>query len=292
MDYYKVLGIDENATKEEIQKAYDLQVKKYKEEVADEKRAEQFLNLFKEAYDELMEKKKYEEMFKEEDTFEESKIDNFHENEENNDLDYTSSSYDNDYLKDDMDYYEEDYDNENYDDEECYNDEPTRKNKKNKRKSKRNKKKRSNNIRKDKKAKYDNSHDNNYDDKENREEKYNKRRNKSKEEREEYASFSFIKLPFKILALPLIILLSIIIFILKIISIATWIVSKVIIIGAIGVASIHAYQIYIGQPRDYRIFAVCIAGFVLAIILPFIIKVFPKPLEGLNNSLKDFVMDR
>lgn len=57
MDYYKVLGIDENATKEEIQKAYDLQVKKYKEEVVDERRAEQFLNLFKEAYDELMEKR-------------------------------------------------------------------------------------------------------------------------------------------------------------------------------------------------------------------------------------------
>ena len=131
MDYYKVLGIDENATKEEIQKAYDLQVKKYKEEVVDERRAEQFLNLFKEAYDELMEKKKYEEMFKEKDTLEESKIDNFQESKENNDLHYTTSSYDNDYLKDCMDYDEEDY-YSNYD-EEYYDDEPRRKNKKNKR---------------------------------------------------------------------------------------------------------------------------------------------------------------
>ena len=220
-------------------------------------------------------------MFKEKDTLEESKIDNFQESKENNDLHYTTSSYDNDYLKDCMDYDEEDY-YSNYD-EEYYDDEPRRKNKKNKRKSKTNKGKRSNNTKKDR---Y-----NNYDDKENREEKYNKRKDKSKE-REEDTSFSLLKLPFKILALPLIILLSIIIYILKIISIATWLVSKVIIIGAIGVSSIHAYQIYIGQPKDYRIFAICIAGFILAILLPFIVKVLPKPLEGINNSLKDFVMDR
>ena len=37
MNYYKVLGIDENATKEEIKKAYDKQVQTFREEVKDEK---------------------------------------------------------------------------------------------------------------------------------------------------------------------------------------------------------------------------------------------------------------
>ena len=37
MNYYKVLGIEENATKEEIKKAYDKQVQKYREKVKEEK---------------------------------------------------------------------------------------------------------------------------------------------------------------------------------------------------------------------------------------------------------------
>ena len=53
MNYYKVLGIEENATKEEIKKAYDKQVQTFREEVKDEKRLEKFLDLFKEAYDAL-----------------------------------------------------------------------------------------------------------------------------------------------------------------------------------------------------------------------------------------------
>ena len=54
MNYYKVLGIEENATQEEIRQAYEKQVKLFKLEVKDEKRLDKFLDLFKEAYDALI----------------------------------------------------------------------------------------------------------------------------------------------------------------------------------------------------------------------------------------------
>lgn len=53
MNYYKVLGIEKNATQEEIKEAYNRQVEIFKEEVKDEKRLKKFLDLFKEAYDSL-----------------------------------------------------------------------------------------------------------------------------------------------------------------------------------------------------------------------------------------------
>lgn len=53
MNYYKVLGIEDNATQEEIKQAYDKQVQKFRDEVKDEKMLEKFLDLFKEAYNAL-----------------------------------------------------------------------------------------------------------------------------------------------------------------------------------------------------------------------------------------------
>ena len=295
MDYYKVLGIDENATKEEIQKAYESQVKKYKEEIKDEKRAEQFLNVFKEAYDELMKKKNFEEMFDKDDNFEGNEQNSNTYNIQNNSYDI-HNSYSDDYLEDDYDstyskedYYDNDYDDyDDYDEEDYYeedyydeDDNHIKKHKKNRKRSKRGSN--SSNL------KSNNRKENKYDRDKNKERE--KRIEKSRKDEEE-SSFSLIKIPFKILAIPLIALLSLIIVLIKIISFATWLVSKVIMAISIGVASIHCYQIYIGQPKDYRIFAICILGAVLALILPFVVKILPKPLEGLNNSLKDFVMDR
>ena len=46
VNYYKVLGIEENATQEDIKEAYNRQVQTFKEEVKDEKRLEKFLDLF------------------------------------------------------------------------------------------------------------------------------------------------------------------------------------------------------------------------------------------------------
>lgn len=53
MDHYKVLGVDENASMEEIKKAYEDKCKKFKYEIKDERRARDFINLFDKAYEEI-----------------------------------------------------------------------------------------------------------------------------------------------------------------------------------------------------------------------------------------------
>ncbi len=52
-DYYKLLGVEKNASKEEIKEAYEKQVEKIKKEVVNEKRLKQFLKMFDEAYEVL-----------------------------------------------------------------------------------------------------------------------------------------------------------------------------------------------------------------------------------------------
>lgn len=53
-DYHKLLGVEKNASKEEIKKAYEMQVEKMKKEVVNEKRLNQFLKIFDEAYEALI----------------------------------------------------------------------------------------------------------------------------------------------------------------------------------------------------------------------------------------------
>ncbi|NRT29067.1 curved DNA-binding protein CbpA [Clostridium beijerinckii] len=53
-DYHKLLGVEKNASKEEIKKAYEMQVEKIKKEVVNEKRLNQFLKIFDEAYEALI----------------------------------------------------------------------------------------------------------------------------------------------------------------------------------------------------------------------------------------------
>ena len=43
MNYYKVLGIEENASQDEIRQAYEKQVNTFKKEVKDQKRLKKFL---------------------------------------------------------------------------------------------------------------------------------------------------------------------------------------------------------------------------------------------------------
>ncbi|OSA95282.1 UNVERIFIED_ORG: molecular chaperone DnaJ [Clostridium botulinum] len=52
-DYHKILGVEKNASKEEIIEAYEKQVEKIKKEVVNEKRLNQFLKVFDEAYEVL-----------------------------------------------------------------------------------------------------------------------------------------------------------------------------------------------------------------------------------------------
>ncbi|NFI95493.1 molecular chaperone DnaJ [Clostridium botulinum] len=52
-DYHKILGVEKNASKKEIKEAYEKQVEKIKKEVINEKRLNQFLKVFDEAYEAL-----------------------------------------------------------------------------------------------------------------------------------------------------------------------------------------------------------------------------------------------
>ncbi len=52
-DYHKILGVEKNDSKEEIKEAYEKQVEKIKKEVVNEKRLNQFLKVFDEAYEVL-----------------------------------------------------------------------------------------------------------------------------------------------------------------------------------------------------------------------------------------------
>ena len=99
---------------------------------------------------------------------------------------------------------------------------------------------------------------------------------------------NLIKVPFKILVIPVILILSIIIFLFKIINLTCFLVSKVIIVGAIGIAAIHGYQIYIGHPMQWEIFALCALATIVAFFLPTIVRVVPNMLGKINTSLKNF----
>ena len=53
MENYKILGIDRNASMEEVQRAYKNKVREYRENITDEKRANAFIKVFDKAYEEI-----------------------------------------------------------------------------------------------------------------------------------------------------------------------------------------------------------------------------------------------
>ncbi len=57
MEHYKILGVDKNASMEEITKAYEDRINKFKEEIEDEKRAKSFIKVFDEAYEKIKEER-------------------------------------------------------------------------------------------------------------------------------------------------------------------------------------------------------------------------------------------
>lgn len=259
MEQYKILGVDENASMEEIKIAYENKVNKLKEEVKDERRAKAFIKVFNKAYEEIKferEKNQYKETF-----VNDSNRNSLNENSQKN-------------LKRDT---WDEYDNFQDDDESEI--------------KKRSKKSSSNNslMNKQKNDKKKPSKDRN---KEGNKENYKRDNTKKVANRKRSESSTIseaINILLKIIALPVIAVLSIIIFLCKVINLISWIATKVIIVGAIAVAAIHGYQVYIGQPMYYEVFVLCAVAFVVSLFLPSILKVVPSILVKINNKLKNFV---
>ncbi len=326
MNYYKVLGIEENATQKEIKEAYNRQVETFKEEVKDEKRLEKFLDLFKEAYDAL----KYEESIlqnQNEEIFDEEVSALFKKNKieekpvdisvNKEEVKFENQNIENSYAatvlmsreeilkesliqgnqmeeervifksKEDFEEGNEFFDNEDEKEEEDFEEKIIKKIKK-----KTNYKSRNNNSVKRNRVSKNNKEYNSRD--RDRDRSYNNKEiNKNviiKKEKDSDGILDLLLIPVKILVLPIIAILSILIFICRIISISSWIVAKVIIFGAIAISAIHGYRIYTGQiAKEYTVFVACIIGFIVSIFLPSIVRIVLNILQGTNSSLKNLI---
>lgn len=118
----------------------------------------------------------------------------------------------------------------------------------------------------------------------------NKRINKVANKQKSVGVTSIVLIPLKILALPIIAVLTLLGIICKVLSVSSWIVSKIIIIGAIAISAIHGYRIYTGQiPREYNIFVICAIGFIISIFLPSVLKLISSSVDTSNKVLKGFV---
>ena len=248
-DYYKVLGVEKNASKEEIKEAYEKQVEKIKKEVVNEKRLNEFLKLFEQAYEAL-------------NSLEESQLIDknatliMNPQEVQKELEVNNKS--NNYI--------------------------SRNNSKSKGRSASTKK---NNFtqkgiskNKDKKNKLK-------DNKEEKDRKQKAVEKSPKSNTKQI--FDLLMLPFKILALPLIAILSVIILLFQIINVVSWIATKLLIVGAISVGAIHLYQVKLGQVINYNILILAASVLLASFFLPYILKFVLKVFEKLNNVLKDFV---
>lgn len=248
-DYYKILGVEKNTSKEEIKEAYEKQVAKLKKEVINEKRLNQFLKIFDEAYEAL-------------NSLEEKQLIN-----ENTTL-----------IMNPQEVQEELQDNNksnNYID---------RSYSKNKGRSCSRKKigftEKSFTQNKDKKNKL------NYNKEEKgRKQKTAEKGSKS----DTKSILNLLELPFKILALPVIAVLSIVTVLLQIINIISWIATKLLIVGSISAGAIHLYQVKMGQTMNYNILILAVSVLLASFFLPYILKFTLKVLKTLNDVLKGFV---
>jgi len=247
-DYYKLLGVEKNASKEEIKEAYEKQVEKIKKEVVNEKRLDQFLNIFKQAYEALND-------------LEENQL-----NDENATLIMNQQEVQKE-LKTDKK-------SDNY---------LNRNNSKSKGRSVNRKNndltERGVSKNKDKRNK---SNDNK--EKKGRKPKAAEKRLKSNTKQ----IFDLLTLPFKILNLLLIGILTLIVILLQIINIISWIVTKVLIVGSISVGAIHLYQVKLGKDINYNILILAGSVLVASFFLPYALKFLLKVFEKLNNLLKKF----
>ncbi|MFW2491849.1 J domain-containing protein [Clostridium chromiireducens] len=253
-DYYKILGVEQNASKEEIKVAYEKQVEKLKKEVVNEKRLNQFLNIFDEAYEAL------------------SSLEQNQLTDENKTLIINPQEVQKVLEGDDK--------SKNYID-----------GVNSKRKGRTSNRKKNNFTEKvvpQNKEKKNVYKKNKFNDK--KEEQV--RKQKSVEERSKSntkSTINLIMLPFKILLLPLIAVLTVVIALLQIINIISWIATKLLIVGSISAGAIHLYQVKLGQPMNYNILILAASVLIASFFLPYILKFVLKALQTLNNVLKDFV---
>lgn len=260
MECYKVLGVDENASMDEIKEAYENKVKQFREEIKDERRANKFIEVFDKAYEEIKLERE-----------------NIH-NQQTMIMNVNDIALE-DYEKNNFNKAEE----SNYvfrRDEIGEEDESfiiTKEKRKSYTKKSASKNKKSNKKTSDNKDKL--------------KDKYKNKPKKvvTKKKKESSSTGTIIKLPFKILAFPVIVVLSAILFLCKILNLMSWVASKIIIIASIAGASIHGYQVYVGHAIQYKIFILCAIGFIVALFLPSILKALPNMLGGINNRLKRFV---
>lgn len=257
MEHYKILGVDENASMEEIKKAYEDKVNKFKEEIEDERRAKFFIKVFDEAYEKIKEER--EKNKSQQTVIIDNQVEDLNRHL-NNDFDKDSSNG---------------YENFNeYEQESTVSKEKKRSSSKSTSigKQKRAKKKSTgdrDNIKSQKQSKRDN--------------------NKKVGSNQRNSSSSLTQLPLKILLMPIIAILSMIIFLCKIVNLISWVASKIIIIAAIAISAIHGYQIYIGHAIQYKLFVLCAVGFVVSLFLPSILKILVSTLSKVNNKFKKFV---
>lgn len=263
MNYYNILGVKENATKEEIKAAYENKVKKIKEEIENERRAKLFINALDEAYEYLMkleESGQVKQRNISSKTVDENRTVIMKPQEIQQELERQRSvSSEREYLQT----------------------------------KKRSTRKSSSSSSKNKtKSKKDYSEDEKRENKnkDRRKEKNNKQR--VVREKKNSTTSNIMKvliLPLKIISLPIIAILSVIILLCKTINVVSWLASKVIIVGAIGIGAIHLYQINLGQLMDEKLLFIVGVAVVASFFLPYILKVVPKVLGSLNETLKDFV---
>lgn len=251
-DYYKILGVEQNASKEEIKVAYENQVNKLKKEVVNEKRFNQFLKVFDEAYESLN-------SFEEKQLISENATLIMKPQEVQKELEENNKS-------------------NNYTD--IINS---------KRKGRASNRKKSDITEKvvlqDKRNR---NKKNKFDD--NKEEKDRKQKAVKKRSKSDTKSIlNLLTMPFKILVLPVIAVLSIVIVLLQIINIISWIATKLLIVGSISAGAIHLYQVKMGQSMNYNILILAASVLLASFFLPYILKFVLKVLQTLNDVLKSFV---
>lgn len=267
MNYYNILGVKENASKEEIKVAYENKVKKIKEEIENERRAKLFINAFDEAYEALMK-------LEESGQVKQRSISNV-EVDENRTVIMNPHEIQQELERERSISSEREYSQ-----------------------TKKRSTRKSSSSRSNSSSKKKSKSKKNYSEDENRENKNKDRRNEKNNkqrvvrEKKNSTVSNIMKgliLPFKIISLPIIAILSVIILLCKTINVVSWLASKVIIVGAIGIGAIHLYQINLGQVMDEKLLFVVGVAVVASFFLPYILRVVPKVLGSLNDALKDFV---